>query len=585
MGLRLLSGFNDLTERPVHGPDGRSCCLIILHLFAFYTLRMDDQGAAAVAEDFRRARRRAQVQRVLARLAGKDDRLLAYDDVRRKLHGVESAAVTRQQIPLDSIVGSVGRHQDFDRSFAPLQDSDLARWGKVKQAVTGLGGVPPIEVYKLGGAYFVRDGNHRVSVARQLGAQSIEAYVTEVNAPVLMDPDDTPESLIIKAEYADFLERTQLRKLRPGADMRVTIPGQYEKLLEHIAVHQNVMSRDEDRDVSYEEAVVHGYDHLYLPAIALLREYGLMEDYSDLTPTDLYLWLADYRADMERELAWTLTPRSVAHALREVRGPARRDTSARNRNPRDQLVRSVLVAIDGSEAGWRALDQALLIGRLEQAHVYGLHVVAKPDQVRQVEVISRTFARRCGEAGVAGELAFESGDVVSTIAGRCRWSDVLVAPLSHPPQRINLGLYGGFHTLLRRCPRPILAVPDRPSAFERLLLGYNGTPKSTIALFAAAYLAGRRNVALKVVTVQEDGKTSEKLLAQARSYLDRHEIEADYGVRKGPIVSSLLDEVDAHRADLLLVGSYEYPSLLEPVFGGVLDELLRRCRVPVLIGQ
>ncbi len=546
---------------------------------------MDDQGAAAVAEDFRRARRRAQVQRVLTRLAGKDGRLLVYDDVRRQLHGVESAAVTRQQIPLGSIVGSVGRHQDFDRSFAPLRDSDLERWTKVKQAVTGLSGVPPIEVYKLGSAYFVRDGNHRVSVARQIGAQSIEAYITEVAAPVTMDPDDTPESLIIKAEYADFLERTQLNKLRPGADMRVSIPGQYEKLLEHIAVHRYFMGLDEKRDVSYEEAVAHGYDHVYLPAVALLREYGLTEDYPYLTPTDLYIWLADYRADLEDALDWTLTPRSVAHALREVRNPVRRDADAKDRNPRDQIVRSVLVAIDGSEAGWLALDQALLIGEREQARVYGLHVVARSGQVRQSEAISRTFAKRCGEAGVAGELAFEEGEVVSTLAGRCRWSDIVVAPLSHPPQRVSLALYGGFHTLLRRCPRPILAVPGKPSAIKRLLLGYNGTPKSTISLFTAAHLAVRGKVALKVVTVREQGKANEKLLAQARSYLDRHEIEADYELREGPVVPNLLAEASAHRADLLLVGSYEYPSLLEPVFGGVLDELLRRSRVPILIGQ
>jgi len=240
---------------------------------------MDPQSISRIVEDFRRARRRAGLQSVLAQLTGQSVELLAYDDVRRKLHGVESATVRRQEVPLDAIVGSVGRHRDYDRTFSPLRDSDLERWVKVKQAVTGLGGVPPIEVYKLGDAYFVKDGNHRVSVARQLGAKTIDAYVTEVDTDVPFGPGDTPDDLIIKTEYADFLERTRLHKLRPGADLRVTVPGRYETLLEHITVHRYFMGLDERREVGFEEAVAHWYDTVYLPVVALLREHGLLQDF------------------------------------------------------------------------------------------------------------------------------------------------------------------------------------------------------------------------------------------------------------------------------------------------------------------
>lgn len=546
---------------------------------------MDNQNAVSITEDFRRARRQAQVQRLFARLTGRNRNLLAYDEVRRQLHGVESAAVTRQQIPLDAIVGSVGRHRDFDRRFLPLQDSDLTRWSTVRRAVTGLSGVPPIEVYKLGEAYFVKDGNHRVSVARQLGAPTIDAYVTEVKLLVPLSPEDTPESIIIKAEYANFLERTGLHKLRPGADLRVTFPGQYARLLEHIEVHRYLMGLDEQRSVSYEEAVVHGYDHVYLPAVALLREYGILEDFPDRTPTDLYLWLADYRAELERDLGWTLTPRSVVYGVSEAHEPRARDVGARQRDPRHQLVRSLLVAIDATEAGWRALDQALVFARHENAHLYGLHVMTRPASSRLTEPIRQEFGGRCERAGVKGELAFEEGEVVATIAGRCRWSDMVVAPLSHPPGRVNFPVYGGFHTLLRRCPRPILAVPGYPTRFERPLLGYNGTPKATIALFAAAYLAVRWQLQLNVVTIYEAGKANEQVLEQARTYLERYGVDAHYSMRNGPVVSGIKSEVGKVGADLLIVGSYEYSSFLEPVLGGVLDELLRQCRIPVLIGQ
>lgn len=94
---------------------------------------MDDHGSARIAEDFWRARRRARVQRVLARPTGRHGELLAYDDVRRKLHGIESPAARRQEVPLGAIVGSVGRHKDYDRAFLPLRDSDLDRWTRVNR--------------------------------------------------------------------------------------------------------------------------------------------------------------------------------------------------------------------------------------------------------------------------------------------------------------------------------------------------------------------------------------------------------------------------------------------------------------------
>ena len=99
-------------------------------------------------------------------------------------------------------------------------------------------GVPPIDVYQIGDSYFVMDGNHRVSVARQMGATYIEAYVTECRTRVPLSPDDDPNDLIVKAEYADFLENTKLDQIRPEVDLQVTTPGQYWELETHIEAHR-----------------------------------------------------------------------------------------------------------------------------------------------------------------------------------------------------------------------------------------------------------------------------------------------------------------------------------------------------------
>ncbi|HRQ09593.1 MAG TPA: hypothetical protein PLG36_01085, partial [Trueperaceae bacterium] len=117
------------------------------------------EAAHNAISDFQAARRRADIAAVLAMLSGQSDHLLQYDEVRRRLKAVESGRTTLEDVPLDAIVGSVGRYQDFNRSFLPLTNADRARWVGVKLAMTGLEGVPPIELYRIGDAYFVKDGN------------------------------------------------------------------------------------------------------------------------------------------------------------------------------------------------------------------------------------------------------------------------------------------------------------------------------------------------------------------------------------------------------------------------------------------
>ena len=147
-------------------------------------------GLYAALQDFWRLRRQAGIERVMAQLTGKSVELLAYEDVVQKLRITGRAGGQLQDIPLAAIVGSVGRYTDFSRSFLPLQNEDQARWARVKMAVSDLAGLPPIEVYRIGEAYFVLDGNHRVSVARELGATYIQAYVTEVRTRVSLSPDE-----------------------------------------------------------------------------------------------------------------------------------------------------------------------------------------------------------------------------------------------------------------------------------------------------------------------------------------------------------------------------------------------------------
>ena len=117
--------------------------------------------------DFNQARMLASMQEVLARLTGKSNELLSYEEVAQKLKLNIRAEGGVHDIPLNSIVGSVGRYTDFNRSFLPLQgnDQERERWARVKAAIDDPSGAgwPAIDVYKVGEVYFVLDGNHRVT--------------------------------------------------------------------------------------------------------------------------------------------------------------------------------------------------------------------------------------------------------------------------------------------------------------------------------------------------------------------------------------------------------------------------------------
>ena len=256
-------------------------------------------------EAFSRARRRALWQGVLGFFQGKQAlrvSLLSFDAVRDKLkiRGQHHAGL--QTIPLDKIVGSVGRYQDFDRAFLPAQDHIRDRWRAVYQAQTAQGaGLPPIEVYKIGDAYFVRDGHHRVSVLKDLGATTVEAYVTEFETPVPLPADTVEADLDLKGEYATFLLETDLDRLRPEQQIEFTVPGQYRKLEEHIAVHRYFVGQRESREVPYDEAVARWYDEVYCPLVAIIREVEILEQFPDRTEADLYLWLIEHQYYLSEE--------------------------------------------------------------------------------------------------------------------------------------------------------------------------------------------------------------------------------------------------------------------------------------------
>ena len=578
---------------------------------------------SAAVSDFHQARQKARMERLLALLRGRSVDLLSYDMVRQKFRTIESARRILEDIPIEKIQGSVGRYTDFSRTFLPRHESDAQRWAQVRMGVESLEGLPPIEAYKVGDVYFILDGHHRVSVAREMGFKTIEGYVIPVHTRVPLSPGDRPDDLIIKSEYDDFLNDTNLDELRPGADLLVTAPGQYQKLREHIAVHQYFMGEKRGHAVPLPEAAADWYDTVYLPVVNLIRERNLLRDFPNRTETDLYLWIMDHRAALSGgDLGWEVRAERAVNDLvqryshrRVLPRVARKIASLLIPNPLesgpppgtwrgerpaaqlaphrdDHLFDDILVAVPGGSESGPEVRMAVEVARREEARLTGLHIVADESERESegVQAVRQEFARRCAESGVAGRMLVQaSKDVSALVSERSHWVDLVVFRLNYPPPtRPWQRLRSGARMIIRRSSAPIFAVPDAPFRIDSALLAYGPGRKAEEALYLATYLAGRWQIPLTVLTVQPKTGSNggPSLLERARQYIEASGVNAAYHEEAGENhdpANAILINAEQHGADFIIMGGYESGPLRESVFGSTVDAVLRSTRRPVLI--
>jgi len=269
---------------------------------------MSDELNSRVRADFSKARFKSFINQVVSVLSGQPTTLLSYDEVKENLHIGGPIYRGVKTIHVDQIAGSLNRYHEFDRAFLPKEDQLASRWQKVDRAFYQEINLPPVVLYKVGDVYFVVDGHHRVSVAREQGQVFIEAEVRECATRVNITPSIKPEDLKILGAKVQFLERTALDHIRPDANLKTTIPDGFVRMLEHIAVHRYFMGIDLKRDISEEEAVGHWYDTVYLPIVEIIRSSKILKDFKGRTEGDLYLWTLDHQRYLVNEQGQTLQP-------------------------------------------------------------------------------------------------------------------------------------------------------------------------------------------------------------------------------------------------------------------------------------
>lgn len=563
--------------------------------------------------DFKRARRKAALQEILSRITGHSDALIPFEEARKRLNASGEEALGLQDIPLNAIIGSVGRYADFNRNFLPRRDVQSGRWARVKTALRDLDAMPPIQVYQIGDAYFVLDGNHRVSIARERNATHIHAYVTEIHTKVPLSPETDFEEFILKAEYARFLANTKIDETCPEAALNITAPGQYKVLEAQIVLHRQRMRSIDGQEAPLADVISDWYQKRYVPIVESIRNRGILRDFPKRTETDLYVWIIKHQEKLEEDLGWSVDLDSATTDLVVQRGESIKQMlnragekvrkailppfleagqpvgfwrKARIPHQQGSLFNNILVPLNGEWDSWKALQQALLVAQHESSHLLGLHIPATKADAKSADTqkIAKRFEKECADAGLNGEFALDFGRISSVINERARWSDLVILHLAHPPQpQIASRINSGLRALIQSCPRPVMTVPQPTEKLERILVAYDASPKANESLYMAAYFAGRWGTKLTVLCVVENANKPSSQMVCAKDYLEKQKIGANYTQKEGDVATAILNSVDENEIDLIIMGGYSRKPVAEVILGSTLDEVLRKSRKPVLI--
>lgn len=185
-----------------------------------------------------------------------------------------------QSILLDRIVGSVGRYKDFDNSFRFKQNIPSERLQRIRQAMREGQPLKPVELFQIKDEYYVSDGNHRISAAKELGHNEILARIVE-----FIPSEDTLDGFLYR-ERAEFADLTQL-----PAEITLTEVSQYDCLLEQISDHQEYLKREHGHPVDFQEAALDWYRTIYRPLVKIIKRGRLVDSFPERTVADLYAYI------------------------------------------------------------------------------------------------------------------------------------------------------------------------------------------------------------------------------------------------------------------------------------------------------
>lgn len=274
-------------------------------------------------EDFNKARSKARFSSILALLKLEKDELLSLQEVRDIIKPGSESYQGMKAVPISLITGSEGRYRDFTRYFLPRHRHLRGRWERVDQAHYKQIILPAIKLYEIGGTYFVRDGNHRVSVARAQGVEFIDAEVISLGSRVRLKASMTAQELkhaVIALEKKEFFAFTGLAGIRPQAIIEFSATGRYDEIIRHINGHKYYLNQGQEKEIPFEKGLISWFDNVYLPLVKVIAEEKILKYFPGRTEADLYVWIVRHWDDLKKKYGESFTLKEAAVNFRSLYG-------------------------------------------------------------------------------------------------------------------------------------------------------------------------------------------------------------------------------------------------------------------------
>jgi hypothetical protein len=253
--------------------------------------------SAQTDEDFNKARNIALFNEIQHLLNPEEAKLISFTDVKKMLKPSNEVYRGMEVVPIKLIVGSEGRYKDFDNNFFPRRNFLKSRWEHVDTAYYQDITLPPVSLYELGGLYFVRDGNHRVSVAKMKGIENIDAEVISLQSEIKLKPGSTKEQIVkqvVEYEKRVFYAETNFGDITDYWCLNFSTPGQYDLVYSHILCHKYYINSSKSEEIPMEEAILSWFENVYLPVTKAIEKKKIMKNFKGRTLSDLYVFITKH---------------------------------------------------------------------------------------------------------------------------------------------------------------------------------------------------------------------------------------------------------------------------------------------------
>jgi hypothetical protein len=282
----------------------------------------------------------------------------AYDAVNRGICAV----------PVEKIIGSVGRYHDFDSKFRIKQHVPSERLNNIKRAMRNGKRLPPVKLYQIKDDYYVLDGNHRVSAAKEFGHDLIDAYILE-----FIPSKNTLENLLY-LERSKFQDETEL-----PYTIELTEIGQYDYLKKQIADHQDYLHRISGRAISIKAAAENWYQTIYRPLVSIIEKGDLIRFFPQRTLADLYAYMSYHQWELGRKRKYGIgIDKQIPKDMEEFRN--KMDTLKKQEYPDMQQDILVFVLINvKAKSEYRVIEKLFVHEEVKELHsVHGdVDIIAK----------------------------------------------------------------------------------------------------------------------------------------------------------------------------------------------------------------